>query len=41
MLSGIFEILKILEIWGFFEPVFIFSKNPPKFQNFQKTKYMY
>ena len=40
LLSRIFEILKFFR---FFEHFFIlFSKNPPKFQNFQKkTEYIY
>ena len=35
---GFLKFLKILEILRFFHHLFLFfSKNPPKFQNFQKT----
>ena len=35
--NWIFEILKILKNFEIFSTFFIFSQNPPKFQNFQKT----
>ena len=37
LLTRIFEILKILQNFEIFSTFFIFSKNPPKFQNCQKT----
>ena len=34
---GFLKFWKFWKFWDFFNIFFIFSKNPPKFQNFQKT----